>query len=123
MLRRLLLLVIGLAFASSVWGFDDWPQWRCRNRDGISTEKGLLDHWDDVPPLVWKAEGLGDGYAGAVVAGGIVCTLGDRNGKTTVIAVRDKDGKEIWATEIDGHWIDSLSRSPCTPTIDGERIY
>jgi hypothetical protein len=53
----------------------------------------LLDHRKDAPPLVWKAQGLGNGYAGAVVDGGIVCTMGGRKGKTTVIAVSDKDGK------------------------------
>ena len=26
---------------------DDWPQWRGPNRDGISTEKGLLKSWLD----------------------------------------------------------------------------
>jgi outer membrane protein assembly factor BamB len=82
----------------------------------------LRDAWEDAPPLVWKAEGLGKGYAGAVVDGGIVCTMGDRNGKTAVIAVSDKDGKELWAAEIG----DSRGRefsAMCTPTIDGERVY
>jgi len=120
--RRLPSLVIGLAFASVVWASDTWPQWRGSNRDGVSTATGLLDRWEDAPPLVWKAQGLGNGYAGAVVEGGIVCTMGHRKGKTTVIAVSDKDGKEIWGTEIG----DSGGRefgSMCTPTIDGARVY
>ncbi len=53
-----------------------------------------------APPLVWKAQRLGNGYAGAVVHCGIVCTMGERNGKVTVIAVSDTDGKELWATAI-----------------------
>ena len=65
--RHLLSLVIGLALASAAWAFDPWPQWRGPNRDGVSAEKGLLDRWEEAPPLVWKAEGLGSGYAGAVV--------------------------------------------------------
>ena len=114
--RRLPSLVIGLALASAAWASDTWPQWRGPNRDGVSPATGLLDHWEDAPPLVWKAKGLGDGYAGAVVDGGIVCTMGNRNGKTTVLAVSDKDGKEIWGTEIG----DSRGReysAMCTPTI------
>src|SRR5262245_38339939 len=98
--RRPLALVIGLAFASAVWASDTWPQWRGPNRDGVSAAKGLLDRWEDAPPLVWKAKGLGSGYAGVVTDGSIVCTMGNRDGKTTVIAVSDKDGKELWGTEI-----------------------
>ncbi|MBI3416163.1 MAG: hypothetical protein HY043_12770, partial [Verrucomicrobia bacterium] len=48
------------AFAASA----DWPQWRGPHRDGISTEKGLLQDWPaGGPPLAWKATGLGAGYA------------------------------------------------------------
>src|SRR5262245_16807071 len=117
--RRLLSLVIGVALASPVWADDPWPQWRGPNRDGVSTEKGLLDRWTDAPPLVWKAQGLGSGYAGAVVDGGIVCTMGSRKGKATVIALSDKDGKELWATEIDAS-VGGEVGSMCMPTIDGD---
>ncbi|MCI0701931.1 MAG: PQQ-like beta-propeller repeat protein [Planctomycetia bacterium] len=123
MLRSVLLLVIGLALASSVWAVDPWPQWRGPNRDGISPEKGLLNEWKDAPPLIWKAQGLGNGFAAAVVDGGIVCTMGSRrgHGKTTVIALSDKDGKEIWMMDIDDGGGDAGSM--CTPTMDGERVY
>src|SRR5262245_56164449 len=120
--RHLLSLVIGLTFASSAWAPDTWPQWRGPNRDGVSTAKGLLDHWKDAPPLVWKAQGLGYGYAGGVVCRGIVCTMGNRNGKTIVSALSDKDGKELWATEI-GDSRDRETSAMCTPTMDGERVY
>jgi outer membrane protein assembly factor BamB len=120
--RRLLPLLPGFVLASAIWAADPWSQWRGPHRDGVSPETGLLDRWKETPPLVWKAEGLGNGYAGAVVDRGIVCTLGSRKGKTAVIAVSDKDGKEIWGTEIS----DSGGRefgSMCTPTMDGERVY
>src|SRR6185437_9558948 len=122
---RLLSFVIGLAVASAAWAFDSWPQWQGPNRNGVSPEKGLLDQWKDAPPLLWKAEGLGDGYAGAVVENGVVCTLGDRNDRTTVLAFNDKDGKELWATKIadapyKNNW---YTGSKSTPTIDGDRVY
>ena len=42
----------------------DWPQWRGPNRDGISSETGLLESWPKGgPPLLWKIQGLGEGYA------------------------------------------------------------
>src|SRR5690348_9417530 len=123
--RRLLSLavMIGLMFASAAMAFDSWPQWRGPNRDGISAEKGLLDHWDKAPPLLWKTQGLGNGDASVVIDKGLVCTLGDRNGKTVVFAFRDKDGKEAWATEIDDAWRGAHRGPKCTPTIDGERLY
>jgi outer membrane protein assembly factor BamB len=114
---RGLSLVIGLALTPSVWATDHWPQWRGPKRDGLSADKGLLERCTEAPPLVWKAGGLGSGYAG-----GIVCTMGNREGRVTVIALSDKDGKELWAAEI------AESRSGavgamCTPTMDGHRLY
>src|SRR5262245_8883804 len=121
MSRRLVPLMMGLALASAARA-EDWPQWRGPKRDGVSAEKGLRDRWKPAPPLVRKAEGLGHGYAGVAVDGGIVCTMGNRNGKPAVIAVSDKDGKEIWGTEI-GDAGGGHSSAMCTPTIDGERVY
>lgn len=118
---RLPALLISLALASAAWA-DPWPQWRGPNRDGLSAEKGLLDRWDEAPPLVWKAKGLGSGYAGVVADGRIVCTMGDRDGKPTVIALSDKDGKELWATPIDDAGGRGFS-AMCTPTIDGDLLY
>ena len=43
----------------------DWPQWRGPNRDGISTDTGLLQTWPaDGPALRWKAKDIGTGYSG-----------------------------------------------------------
>src|ERR1035441_10031922 len=42
----------------------DWPQWRGLNRDGKSADTGLLAQWPaGGPRLVWKAQGLGEGYS------------------------------------------------------------
>src|SRR5262249_31476391 len=50
-------------------GGRDWPQFRGRNRDGISKETGLLKSWPKKgPPRVWERE-IGPGYSGPVVAG------------------------------------------------------
>src|SRR4051794_13086559 len=115
MLRCLLSLVIGSAFASAAWACDSWPQWYGPNRNNISNEKGLLDRWDDAPPLLWTAKNLGDGYAGAAVDNGIVFTMGDRNGFATVLAFSEKDGKELWATKIATAKWTWFTGSKCTP--------
>ncbi|MHC4998496.1 MAG: hypothetical protein ACYTEM_05680, partial [Planctomycetota bacterium] len=41
----------------------EWPQWQGPNRDNLSTETGLLTQWpDEGPPMLWSAEGIGEGY-------------------------------------------------------------
>ena len=61
----------------------DWPQWRGPNRDGLSTETGLLKEWPkDGPPLLWKANGLGVGFSGISVAGQRIFTMGERPSAT-----------------------------------------
>ena len=38
----------------------NWPQFRGPQRDGISTETGLLASWPQAgPPITWTATGLG----------------------------------------------------------------
>src|SRR4051812_47288887 len=33
----------------------DWPQWRGPNRDGVSTETGLLETWPEAgPKVLWR---------------------------------------------------------------------
>src|ERR1017187_8815162 len=45
-----------LFFGTLAWAAD-WPQWRGPNRDGISSETGLLEAWPKGgPPLVWKIQ-------------------------------------------------------------------
>ena len=43
MFRHLLAVVVGLTWTATYAA--DWPQWRGPNRDGISSETGLLHEW------------------------------------------------------------------------------
>jgi outer membrane protein assembly factor BamB len=57
----------------------NWPQWQGPNRDGVSTETGLLKKWPaDGPPLLWTAKDLGAGYAGISIQNGRIFTMGER---------------------------------------------
>lgn len=59
----------------------DWPQWRGPNRDGISTETGLLKTWPaSGPKVLWRA-GSGEGYAGVAMTQGRVYTLPSENNR------------------------------------------
>ncbi|MGE3803973.1 MAG: PQQ-binding-like beta-propeller repeat protein [Gemmataceae bacterium] len=117
--RSLLALIVCLA-AFQVMAAD-WPQWRGPNRDGLSTEKGLLQQWPkDGPKLLWSASGLGSGYSSIVVAGDKIFTMGDRDKKMWLIALNRADGNELWAAEVGKPWSDGPR---CTPTVHDGLVY
>jgi len=77
----------------------DWPAFRGPNRNGISPQKvRLARSWPaDGPERLW-AVSMGDGYAGAAVAGGRVYVL-DYDEQRRGDALRClslADGREIW---------------------------
>jgi outer membrane protein assembly factor BamB len=92
-------LTPGPGKASSIGG--QWPCFRGLKRDGICDDPGarLARHWPDKgPALLWSVE-LGEGYAGAAVAGGCVYVLDyDRRQSADCLRCLSlDDGKEIWA--------------------------
>ena len=80
----------------------DWPQWRGPNRDGISTETGLLKEWPQGgPTLAWKIDDAGHGYGAVAVAGGRMYLVSNKGNDNEFVAARDaKDGKPIWTTPL-----------------------
>ena len=62
----------------------NWPQFHGPNRDNISTETGLLKRWPEGgPKLIWRATGIGEGYASVAISGQMMYTAGNL-GKHTV---------------------------------------
>lgn len=104
---------------------DDWPQWRGPNRDGISTEKGLLKAWPaGGPPLAWQATGAGEGYSSFAAAHGRLYTLGARADAEYVIAFDAASGKRVWETQHGRRFSNDRGDGPrSTPTVDGDRLY
>lgn len=99
----------------------EWPQWRGPHRDGVSEEKGLLQHWTAKgPPLDWQTSGLGEGFASVVIVGGKVFTMGKRNNVVSVMALAGDDGHLLWATPVGGSTGDAPSS---TPTVDGDLVF
>jgi outer membrane protein assembly factor BamB len=97
----------------------DWSQWRGPNRDGVSSETGLLDRWTGSgPPLMWQAKGLGNGYSSVAIADGTIFTMGKRGRGEHLIALKADDGSERWATRVGGG-----DHSNSTPTVDGPYVY
>ncbi len=104
---------------------EDWPQWRGPQRDGISTETGLLREWPAAgPPLVWKASGAGDGYSSIAVSGGRLFTMGAVGEVEMVLAFDEATGRRVWSTAIGKRFRNGEGDGPRgTPTVQGGRLY
>ncbi len=101
----------------------EWPCWRGPNRDGKSPDTNLLKSWPEGgPSLLWKADGIGNGFSTVAVAGGSVYITGDVGPKLMLFALT-LDGKEKWKVAVDDAWTRSHPGSRSTPTIDGSRLY
>jgi outer membrane protein assembly factor BamB len=102
----------------------DWPQWRGPKRDGHSTETALLQQWSaDGPPIVWKTNGLGAGYASVSVAAGKIYTMGDR-GDSSFVHALSAAGKPLWSAKVGKPGGGGGYPGPrSTPTVDGDRVY
>ena len=96
----------------------DWPRWRGPNRDGISSETGLLESWPKGgPPLVWKIEGLGEGYSSASIANGRLFIQGQRGDEEYVLAFDANTGKQLWRVHTGVPFNESRGHGPrSTPT-------
>ena len=131
MKRMLLLLALVTALpmlshpASAASG--DWPQWRGPNRDGCSAETGLLKQWPEGGPrLVWKATGVGLGYANVTVVGDKLFTMGEKDDANFVLALNVADGKPLWKTQVGKAgapgW-GGFAGPRVVPTVDGDMLY
>lgn len=113
-----------MLFASTAMA-DDWPQWRGPRRDGISRETGLLKSWPaGGPRLVWKAQGLSEGYSSFAVVKGRLFTQGQRGDQEFVIAFDAKTGKKLWETTTGKPFRERRGHGPRgTPTVEGDRLW
>lgn len=104
---------------------DDWPQWRGRNRDGVTGETGLLKTWPKGgPPLAWQVTGAGEGYSSFSTSGGRLYTLGARGDTEYVMAFDANTGKRIWETAHGRRFSNDRGDGPrATPTIEGDKLY
>src|SRR5688572_17649840 len=103
----------------------DWPQWRGPDRNGKSSEKGLLNQWPaGGPPRIWRITNLGAGY-------GSIATRGDRIfvqmqvGRQSVVASLNRaNGQMVWSKPLGSAGNNDRGPGPrSTPTVDGDRLY
>ena len=116
---------IFVLLAATATAGEDWPQWRGPNRDGVSTETGLLQNWPEGgPPLAFRADGLGAGYSTVSVADGRLHTLGMISGREWVITLDARTGARLWATPHGEGYRDGRGDGPRgVPTVAGGRVF
>src|SRR5688572_19949629 len=119
-------LLLGFLFGTFYLGAapGEWPQWRGANRDGISTEKGLLQDWPaNGPALDWKISNVDKGFSSVAVAGGKIYTMGDGEDSSYIYAL-DLSGKRLWAAKLGKTGERGGYFGPrATPTVAGNLVY
>jgi outer membrane protein assembly factor BamB len=129
---RHMLVIVLLLFSIAPLPAADWPQWRGPNRDGISTETGLLKEWPkEGPKLTWKINLGGVGYGSPVIVGDklfISAAEDDKEGKKEfAVCVNTKTGEQVWKVELpvgEGGYSTSWGSGPrSSPTVDGDAVY
>jgi outer membrane protein assembly factor BamB len=74
----------------------DWPQFLGPQRNGISSETGLLAEWPKKgPPVAWE-RAVGDGYSGPVIAGGKLVLFHGVGGDEVIEGLDAASGKGLW---------------------------
>lgn len=87
--------------AASAVSVTDWPQFRGPKQDNISPDTGLLKEWPaGGPKKLWTYSKAGLGYAGHIIVGGKLYTIGTEGTSLRAVCVNIEDGSEVWAKEI-----------------------
>jgi outer membrane protein assembly factor BamB len=74
--------------------------------------------------VVWKAEGLGEGYSSYSIASGRLFTQGQRGDAQFLYGLDANTGKKIWETAAGGSFRERRGHGPRgTPTVDGDTVY
>ncbi len=94
------LMGVGVSVAQVPAELGDWPQWRGIQRDGISTETGLLTEWpENGPAVLWSSDAVGIGYSSPVIKGGRLYTQGDLDGIEHILCLNAETGELIWSVQ------------------------
>jgi outer membrane protein assembly factor BamB len=104
----------------------EWSQWRGPNRDGISTETGLLKSWPDGgPEVVWRVA-LGSGFSGIAISADRLYTMLADSTDEYVVCLDAASGEEIWRVRSDSTFVEGqgYGNGPrSTPTVDGDLLF
>ena len=104
----------------------DWPGFLGANRDGRSSETGILKDWSDGKlKLAWKKT-IGEGYGIGSVKANQMFQFDFINGNERLQCLDVNNGNQVWefkhpSTYKDTFGFDSGPRA--SPIVDGDRVY
>jgi outer membrane protein assembly factor BamB len=97
----------------------DWPQFLGPERNGRSSETGLIDTWPANGP---KAGGVG--MSGVAIQGTTAVTLVQKDGKQWLLALDAQTGDTKWETPLAPEYRNGMGNGPRgTPAISAESVY
>ena len=98
-------------------------QWRGENRDGVYKETGLLKVWPEGgPQLLWKFEGLGEGYTSVAIANEKIYITG-MHSDILMLYVFDMRGKLLKEKEIGKEWNTNFNGTRSTVCVNDGKLY
>jgi outer membrane protein assembly factor BamB len=102
----------------------NWGQFLGPARNGISSERELVDVWPaGGVKEVWRVSG-GVGMSGLAIRQGWLITLAQKEGQQWLIGLDAKTGKTQWETPLAPEYKNGQGDGPrATPTIEGERVF
>lgn len=121
--RRWILAVL-MGTASSSISLADWPSFLGSNRDGVSSETGLIETWPEGGLReVWRVPG-GTGMSGISVLGDRLVTLAHQDGQQVALALDVKTGQQLWRLTLAPEYENSMGNGPrATPALGGGRAF
>ncbi|MBO7553416.1 MAG: PQQ-binding-like beta-propeller repeat protein [Bacteroidaceae bacterium] len=122
-MRRLLISTAMLALALSMQA-QDWPQFMGPDRNGITSQPGLLRTWPESGPEVLWSTNLGIGFGGPVVKAGKVYLL-DRDDEVgdTMRCYDLNTGQELWNFGYSSPGSVMFPGSRTVPAVDDKYVF
>ena len=102
----------------------EWPQFLGPTQNGISSETNLTQSWSmDGPKELWRAN-VGTGMSTVSASGGKLFTVGQADGKQSVVALDAKTGKQLWSQEVSAAYKNGMGDGPrATPAVNKDHVF
>jgi len=112
-----------LVTTGSAMAYEDWPNFRGPNYDGISVESGIKTKWSEKMPLLWEKT-IGSAYSSFACVGKRVYTCGTEAGNQVLFCLNADNGKVIWKHAIEKEFqSEQGSGTRATPAVNDGRVY
>jgi len=115
---------VSIPFGSASVSGDDWPQFLGVDRNGISSETGLLKSFGSSgPKVLWQTD-LGVGMSGIAVQGDHAWTMYQDDSSQYVACLNTSDGKLVWKTAVAPMYENGMGNGPrATPSVTEQSVF